>query len=303
MYVLSKKRASAQPKRLAYVHKICELSRRGDISAVAELMKGYYSDKKAHPWHTIYKDIEKYWTKENPKKDVSEALILIRDVVFGALDILSLSIPLDVPTSEFVELFTDEANWMEGRRKVRNRCIELVGELIKKKKTRHLVPSALERDGLGFLVSEIEETELEIFKKAKPEIKKVPKKKKQVLDLSSLEKCKTGSKFLREQMIMKRYIEKGDPRIPGILEAYDHFLVELEVDISASTSGQILTEQVTLNGKPVTEVEDEKARFSKKQREKAEQSALTDFIEEEPTKPMKKAKKPSGQGKRRVKKK
>ena len=102
---------------------------------------------------------------------------------------------------------------------------------------------------------------------------------------------------------MKRYIEKGDPRIPEILEAYDHFLVELEVDISASTSGQILTEQVTLNGKPVTEVEDEKARFSKKQREKAEQSALTDFIEEEPTKPMKKAKKPSGQGKRRVKKK
>ena len=59
---------------------------------------------------------------------------------------------------------------------------------------------------------------------------------------------------------IQRYIEKGDPRIPEILEAYDHFLVELEVDISASTSGQILTEQVTLNGKPVTEVEDEKAR-------------------------------------------
>ncbi|MFW9806681.1 MAG: hypothetical protein ACFFFK_08135 [Candidatus Thorarchaeota archaeon] len=266
-------------------------------------MKGYYSDKEAHPWHIIYKNIEKYWNKENPKKDVSEALILIRDAVFGALDILSLSVALDVPTSEFVKLFTDEASWMEGRRKVRNRCIELVGELVKKKKIRYLIPSALERDGLGFLISEIEEAELEIFKKAKPEMKKVPKKKKQVLDLSSLEKCKAGSRFLREQMVMELYIEKGDPRIPEIVEAYDHFLVELEVDIGLSTSGHVLTEQVTLNGKPVVEVEDEKTRISKKQREKVEQSALTDFIVEEPKKPKKKTKKPSGQRKRKAKKK
>ncbi len=123
------------------------------MSAVANLMKGYYSDKKENPWHSVYKDLEKYWAREHPKKSISETLILLRDAVFGAFDILSLSIALDIPTSEIVALFTKQATWKEGRRQVRNRCIELVEALTKKRKTRYLVPSALRRDGFGFLVS------------------------------------------------------------------------------------------------------------------------------------------------------
>ena len=57
-------------------------------------------------------------------------------------------------------------------------------------------------------------------------MKKVPKKKKQILDLALLEKSQLGSRFLREQMVMETQIVKDDPRLPTILEAYDHFLVE-----------------------------------------------------------------------------
>ena len=275
------------------------------MDAVAALMKGYYSDKKAHPWHAIYKDIEKHWAREHPKKDVKDTLILLRDAVFGALGILSLSIALDVPTYEFVSILTKEASWKEGRRKVRNRCIELIEELAKKRKTRYLVPSALKRDGFGFLVDEIEEVELETFRKAKPKMKKIPKKKKQVLDLGPLEKSRLGSQFLKEQMVMETQIEKGDSRIPTILEAYDHFLVELEIDLSSSIPEPIPTEQVTLNGKPLAETVDEKVVPNKRTRKKVEQPPLTDFIEEKPKvkKKKKKPKKSSGQKKRRAKKK
>jgi hypothetical protein len=274
------------------------------MNAVADLMKGYYSDKKAHPWYTVYRDLEKYWVKEHPKKDVKETLLLIRDAVFGALDILSLSIALDVPTSEFVAILTKETSWKEGRRKVRNRCIELIEELAKKRKTRYLIPSALKRDGFGFLVDEVEEAELETFRKAKPKMKKVPKKKKPVLDLKPLEKSLLGSRFLREQMVMESQIEKGDPRIPAILEAYDHFLVELEIDISSTIPEPVPTEQVTLNGTPLTEVDEEKVAHIKRPRRKVEQPPLTDFIEEKPkVKKKKKQKKSPAQKKRRVKKK
>lgn len=276
------------------------------MNAVAYLMKGYFSDKKTHPWHNLYMDIEKYWTRAYPKRDVKETLILLRDAVFGALEILSLSIALDVPTAEFVAILVKESSWKEGRRKVRNKCIEHVEELTRKRKTRYLVPSALKRDGFGFLVDEFEHAELETFRKAKPKMKKVPKKKKQVLDLAPLEKSQLGSRFLKEQTIMETQIEKGDPRISTILEAYDHFLVELEIDLSASIPEPVPTEQVTLNGTPVAEPGDEKEVPSKRPRKKVVQPPLTDFIEEKPTSKKKKKKKPkksSGQKKRRAKKK
>ncbi len=300
---MSKKRATAQPKRLVYVHKICELSKRGDMNAVADLMKGYYSDKSAHPWHNIYKDIEKFWTREHPKRDVTETLILLRDAVFGALEILSLSIPLNVPTADLVAILTKETTWNEGRRQVRNRCIELIEDLTKKRKTRYLVPSGLKRDGFGFLVSGVEDAELETFRKARPEMKKVLKKKKEILDLTPLEKSKIGSRFLREQMVMEPKIDEGDARIPNILEAYDHFLVDYEIDMSSSISEPVPTEQVTLNGTPVSDATLRITAPSRRGREKDVQPPLTDFIENKGSVKKKKSKKPSGPKDRRVKKK
>ncbi|MFW9769851.1 MAG: hypothetical protein ACFFF9_09800 [Candidatus Thorarchaeota archaeon] len=279
MYLLSKKRTTAKPKRLAYVHKIAELSRRGDIDAVAELMKGYFSNKKSLPWDRMYKDIETYWNRENSKISATETLILLRDAIFGALDILSLSIALNISTSDLLSLFVKEKTWKEGRRSVRNRCIELVEGLLKKKKTRLLVPSALKRDGFGFLIDEVEEVEMALFKKAKPELKKAGKKKK-VLDLAPLQKVRMGCKFLREQMVMENELPGNDPRIAPLLEAYDNFLVEYEIDRRSAIPEEIETEQVTLNGKPVSEEVDEKTIRSKRKTVKDVQSPLTDFIEE-----------------------
>jgi hypothetical protein len=277
-YALSKKRSTAKPKRLAYVQKVAELSKRGDIDAVADLMKAYFSDKKSHPWDRVYKDIQTHWKQEHPKTSATETLILLRDAIFGALDILSLSIVLDTPTSDLLSLFVKEKTWKEGRRSVRNKCIELMENLIQKKKTRHFLPSALKRDGFGFLIDEIEEVEIALLKKAKPKLKKVGKK--QILDLTSLEKTRMGSKFLREQMIMETALPKDDPGIDSLLTAYDHFLVEYEIDRSTAITEPIKTEQVTLNGKPIFEEGEGKVKRGKRKVDKAVQSPLTDFIEE-----------------------
>jgi hypothetical protein len=292
LYALSKKRSTAKPKRLAYVHKVAELSRRGDIDAVAELMKRHFVDKKANPWDRIYKDIKTHWKKEHPKTSATETLILMRDAIFGALDILSLSIALAIPTSDLLSIFVKEKSWKEGRRSVRNKCIELVEGLIQKKKTRHLVPSALKRDGFGFLIDEVEEVEAALFRKAKPKFKKVGKKK-QVLDLAPLEKVRIGSRFLREQMVMENEIPKDDPRVDNLMDAYEHFLVEYEIDRRLAIPDPIETEQVTLNGKPVSEEVEEKAAPSKRRITKAVQSPLTDYIEEKKPKKKKKTGKSS----------
>lgn len=265
-------------------------------------MKSFFLDKKAHPWHRVYKDIETYWKREHPKKDPSETLILLRDAVFGALDILSFSITLPNPTSEFLALFTKEVTWKDGRRKVRNKCIELAEGLIKKKKTRYLIPSALKRDGFGFLVSDIEEVELELFRKAKPRLKQDPKKKIEILDLAPLEKLRLGSRFLREQMIIETKIEKKDQRTSTILEAYDHFLLEHEIDRNSAILDPALTEQITLNGTPLSHDDDEKTTLGKRAVDKAIQSPLTDYLEDKDVKKKKKPKKTRARKKRKVKK-
>ncbi len=228
--------------------------------------------------------------------------MLLRNAVFGAFDVLSLSIALDIPTDELVRIFTNEDNWKDGRRKVRDRCIEDVGELVKKRETRYLIPSGLKRDGIGFLVSGVEAAELENFRRAKPKMKK-RSKKKEILDMAPLEKTKLGSRFLKEQMVMETQLEKGNPRIPSILEAYDHFLVELEIDMSSLIPEPVPTEQITLNGTPIDEIDDRKDAPERKPREKITQSPLTDFIEEKPVRSKKKSKKSSKQGKGRSKKK
>ncbi len=264
-------------------------------------MKGFFLDKKAHPWHRVYKDIEMYWKHEHTKKAPSETLILLRDAVFGALDILCFSITLLNPTSEFLALFTKEDTWKEGRRKVRNKCIELAEGLIKKKKTRYFVPSALKRDGFGFLVSDIEEVELELFRKARPTLKQDPKKKKkEFLDLAPLEKLKLGSRFLREQKIMETKIEKKDHRTSTILEAYEHFLLEHEIDRRSAIPDPAQTEQVTLDGTPLSHGDDEKITPGKRAVDKAVQSPLTDYLEDKEVK--KKPKKARARKKRKVKK-
>jgi hypothetical protein len=250
------------------------------VIAIADLLKGYYKDRETNPWHQIYKNIQSYWQKEFPKEDVSETLLLLREAVFGALDILSFGLISDISTQDVLSTITSESNWITGKRRVRNLCIDVAEKLIAKGEVRYLLPSALKRDDFSFLIPRIEDVQWENFLKAKPKITRGK------LDLSKLEKSILGSTFLREQMIMETKLSDDDPRVPVLLEAYELQMLEIEVNRSNRVQPPALTEQITLNGGTVQEIAEEKEVFPKKRKQAEFVAPLTDFLEE----PNKKAK-------------
>lgn len=252
------------------------------MTAIADLLKGYFRDKKAHPWHTIYKDIQTYWSKDSPEEELTETLTLLREAVLGALDILSFGLVQELTTQQVLSAFLGEQSWSLGKRKVRNICVDVADELIAKGQIRYLIPAALKRDDFGFLVSRVEEAQWENFNKARPKISRGK------LDLRKLEETVLGSQFLREQMIMETKLDSNDPRAEALIEAYDLQLVELEVDRSSHVWPQAPTEQVTLNGQVVQEISDEEKEPSSKKRTKdVVVIPLTEFLEK-PTKQKKK---------------
>ncbi len=244
------------------------------MKTVASLIKGYYSDKNDNPWHKVSKNIQTFTNKESSKDKLSETLILLRAGVFGALDILSFGLIDEISTTEIIKSFTTENTWKLGRRSVRNLCLDIADKLIEKGSTRYLTPSALKRDGFGFLIPRIEEAQWEKFKKAKPKVTK------RQMNLAKLEKSVSGSKFLREQMIMETKIDSKDPRVETLLEAYELQLVEIEINRSSIIKPPAPTEQVTLNGQPVFDEDEEKEEKIKRKPSKGDQTPLTDFLSE-----------------------
>ncbi|TFH10782.1 MAG: hypothetical protein E4H14_01900 [Candidatus Thorarchaeota archaeon] len=245
------------------------------METVIDLIKGYYSKKEENPWHKVNNNVQMFVNKEASKDKISETLILLRAAVFCSLDILSFGLVDEIATSEIVKAFTNEETWKLGRRNARNHCVDVASKLIEKGETRYLTPSALKRDGFGFLIPKIEEARWEEFKKAKPIIKKGE------LHLSKLEKSIIGSKLLRDQMIMETKIDANDPRVNALLEAYDLQIVEIEIDRSSIIKPPPPTEQVTLNGQPVFEEDEEKEEKIKRKTSKGDQTPLTDFLFEE----------------------
>lgn len=260
---------------MSYIQRICDFSKRGDIKTVASLIKGYYSEKNENPWHKVSKNIQTFINKESSKDKLSETLILLRAGVFGALDILSFGLINEITTTDIIKAFTKKDTWKLGRRSARNLCLDVADKLIEKGSTRYLTPSALKRDGFGFLIPRIEEAQWEKFKKAKPKVTKGE------MNLTKLEKSVIGSKFLREQMIMETKIDANDPRVETLLEAYELQLVEIEVNRSSRVKPPTLTEQVTLNGQPVFDEDEEKEEKVKRKTSKGDQTPLTDFLSEE----------------------
>ena len=260
------------------------------MKTIADLMKGYYSDKNAHPWHKAINNIQTFIKNESSNDKLSETLILMRAAVFGALDILSFGLVDDIATEDIIKAFTEEKKWELGRRSARNLCLDVADKLIEKGETRYLIPSALKRDGFGFLIQRIDEAQWEVFKKVKPKVIKGE------LNLTNLEKSVVGSKFLREQMIMETKMDAKDPRAEALLEAYELQLIEIEVDRSSRIKPPTHTEQVTLNGQPVLENEEDKEEKVKRKSSKSDQTPLTDFLVEE-EKTIKTPKKKSAKGK------
>jgi len=260
------------------------------MKTVADSIKGYYSEKTEHPWDKVNRDIQTFIKKEQSNEKLSEVVILMRTAVFGALDILSFGLVDKVATEDIIQAFTKEESWKLGRRSARNLCVDVADKLIEKGDTRYLIPSALKRDGFGFLISRIEEAQWEKFKKAKPKVTKGE------LDLAKLEESVLGSQFLRNQMIMETKIDAKDPRVEQIIEAYELQLVEIELDRCSRVKTPTETEQVTLNGQPFFD-DDEKEEKIKRKKSKDDQANLTDYFtdEKKPSKaPRKKSSKKKG---------
>ena len=245
------------------------------MKTVADMIKGFYSDKTENPWHKVNKNVQTFIKKETSKDKLSETLILLRAGVFGALDILSFGLIDEITTTDIIQAIIAEDTWKLGRRSARNLCLDTADRLIEKGNTRYLTPSALKRDGFGFLIPRIEEVQWEKFKKAKPKVTKGG------LNLAKLEKSVIGSKFLREQMIMETKIDAKDPRIETLLEAYELQLVEIEINRSSRIKPPAPTEQITLNGQPVFDEDEDKEEKSKRKTSKGDQTPLTDFLSEE----------------------
>lgn len=255
-------------------------------------MKGYFVDRDKNPWQKIYKDIQKYGENEETEDSLKEIMILLREAVFGSLEILSFGLVSEIATEDVIQEYISEKDWNFGRRKARNYCLDVADRLIEQGKIRYLLPSSLKREGFGFLINRIEEEELEQFRKAKPKISRGK------LNLSKLEESIIGSKFLRDNMIMETKLNADDPRVESIQEAYELQLVELEFEKSTKTTIPQETEQVTLNGQPVTISEDEKTSSARKRKSQEIQTPLTEFITDTKTSPKKKSSKRKGRKKK-----
>ena len=272
MNSLSKKGRPPKSSKLVFVHKIADLSRRGDIEAITELLKGYWKDKRTYPWHRLHSIIETQWEKENPDKDLQEILILLRDAVFGSLGMLSLSLALNIPASEVLAMVCKGASWKDGRRLARAECSTLAMELIDKGDLSNLTVSALERDGMGFLLASLHEAHLKEFKMARPEIKDGK------LDLKVLSRTMYGRKLLREKAIAISSIDEADPEAVEILETYDNQILELEIADASRIIPIGPTEQVTLNGKLIENFADKGEIHKMKEPTPSVQAPLTEYL-------------------------
>ncbi|MHA1481465.1 MAG: hypothetical protein ACTSQZ_08590 [Candidatus Thorarchaeota archaeon] len=273
MVSLSKARQTKKTSKLAFVDAICDMARRGDIFGIVESQKKYWKNKKSSPWHRVHKLIETHWKKEKEGIDASETLILLRDAVFGSLDIHSLSLAIDTPTHEIIEMFVKGKSRKDGRRAVRTFCSKTVTELIKKGNLDYLETASLHRDGFGYLVPSLSEKHLEIYKNARP------KKEDGAYDLKPLARSIIGRRIFRDLQITKASLDGKDPLVSQLLENYDHLLLDLEIDGSTDSLPLGPTEQLTLNGRPIEEItEIEAEKPSKKRRTKEVQVPLTEYL-------------------------
>ncbi|RDE15418.1 MAG: hypothetical protein C4K49_06205 [Candidatus Thorarchaeota archaeon] len=249
---MSTKRRLPKTSRLAFVSTVCDMSRRGDIDAVIDTFEGYWRDKTRYPWHNTYVMLEKYWALENPETDVSETLLLLRDGVFGALGLHSLSLPIEMSTQEILRRIVKGRSWKDSRRSAREYLSQVVSDMIEQGQIAHLIPSALKHDGLGFLLPSLEKARLDEFRNARPKITRGK------LDLRPLSKSVIGRTLLRQLSTKREMLAVDDPQVGQAEEAYEHMLLDLEVGEGVATLSPEDTLQVTISGEPLEETTERK---------------------------------------------
>ena len=296
MNALSKKGRSAKSSKLVFIHKIADLSSRGDIEAITELLKGYWKDKRTYPWHRLHEIIETQWEKANPDEDLQETLVLLRDGVFGALDMLSLSLALNIPTSDVLKMVCKGESWNDGRRFARAQCSTLAMDLIDKGDLGNLTPSALKRDGMGFLLPSLHEAHLKIFKMARPKVKDGK------LNLKALSRTMYGRRLLRERAIAGSSVDEADSVAAEILEAYENSILDLEIADASRIIPVGPTEQITLNGKLIEDSTVKMEIHRAKEPTLDVQAPLTEYLTETTKKSRRKPRKHKTSEKKRSKK-
>ncbi|MFX0053419.1 MAG: hypothetical protein ACFFAD_00705 [Candidatus Hermodarchaeota archaeon] len=273
------------------------MSKRAAVDELSELMKGFWTDRSEYPLHRLCKIIEKKWKKSGNEEEAIEQLMLVRDGVFGALDMLSLSLPLEIGTDKIIQKLIKGRDWDDGRKRVRSECAQIISGMISAREFAHILPSGLEHDGFTFLVPELKEAMLKDVKKAEP------KARKGNVSLAALSRSVLGRRLLKEQKITDTKIPEGDPRLTPLKEAYDRLLVELELDHQVAFP--LETHQVTFNGK-VAEDEMEYMASAAGAEPASVQSELTEYItsyKEAKRKPKKKGRKKPRKSSGRKKKK
>lgn len=239
------KRQSIAANKMAFVDKIGEMSRRGDIPAVVETFEGFWTDKAKYPWHTVYPSLEKRMPAKKPDADLSSTLLLLRDAVFGALGLTSLSLALDLSTEEVVKKITKQQSWREAQRIVRQYVSDIVTEMIGKGDIAYLIPFGLVTDGLGFLVPLLRQAQLQEFRDARPKLVRGK------INLKALSKSTMGRTLLKQLAITEDGLKELDPRGAALLESYEHMLVDIEIGEEVTTATVPDTEQVTIGGEPL----------------------------------------------------
>ena len=274
MTQLSKKTRRRIPATITYVRSICDMTRRGDINRVAEAIRGYWTDKRAHPWHRIVKELSEKGPRVLEKNELEETAALLRDAVFAALDMLSLSVALNLTTRELLDIVLKEKSWRNGRREARAYCAQLAAELIAKGKLDYLVPDLLQ-------------AQLDQLQSARPKLKDG------AYDLSALHRSVLGRLLLRDFEVTGRALPEDDPRVKDLLEGFEHLVLEKELEQTERAVRPSDTAQVTLNGEIVEDTKPPETPEAERVEEKTPevQLPLTEYIA--PAEDLKKAKKAS----------
>ncbi len=240
------------PESIRFALRISDMVSRGDIDLVVDSLKNYWRDKKPNPWHRVLKDIEQKGSKTLDQKELDKCVVLIRDGLFAAMDMLSFCVPLDVSTSELLDITLKASSWKEGRRNARNYCANRAQEMIAAKNVDLFVVSGLEHDGFRYLVPDILRTRLEMFEAAQPKLKDG------AYDLMPLHRCLLGRLLLRELNITAPRLQENDPRAEQLLTLHSHMLLDMELEESSYVVDVDATAQTTLNGEIVEEEEEQK---------------------------------------------
>ncbi|MHA1960575.1 MAG: hypothetical protein ACW99U_10100 [Candidatus Thorarchaeota archaeon] len=259
-------------KDTVFLQRVCDLSRRGDFDTAKDSLRAFFKDKKTHPWHRLNSILESRHKITKDPAMVSENLILVRDAVFASLDMLSLSLVLDVSYSAVLDVVTTGKTWKDGRRNARSFCSKMASDMIDSGKIGQIVSSALDRDGLGFLIPSLHEKQIDKFRKARPKVKAGK------LSLRPLAKTKLGRELLKELGMVEEQVPNRGKQAKQLKEAYEHRLLELEIDgqkeqIPADTF------QITLNGEVVEDTAEDLPHQRRGKEALGVQTPLTEYAD------------------------